>query len=244
MRALIDADIVAFRSAAAAEKEDEGIARYYADQLIDQLLNETQSNSFNLYLTGDTNFRYQIYPEYKAQRIDMYRPRHLKYVRDYLLSIGATLSEGCEADDLLGIEQCAGNGDTIIVSLDKDLLMIPGNHYSWEIKGVSVRKNKKTGEEIRTPWTKPAIFREVDELAARRWFYTQLLTGDTADNIRGASGVGKVGAGNILEGCETEEDHFEAVRGHFSCDEELTMNAQVLWIWRKENDIWRLPDTE
>lgn len=172
----------------------------------------------------------------------MYRPRHLKYVRDYLLSIGAVLSEGCEADDLLGIEQCASQ-DTVIVSLDKDLLMIPGKHYSWEISGVSVRKDKETGEEIRTPWVKPAIARDVSDHEGRHWFWTQVLIGDTADNIKGASGVGKVNAGKILAGCETEVDYFEACLPHFSCEEELIMNAQVLWIWRKPNDIWSPPDT-
>lgn len=240
MRALLDADIVAFRAAAAAEKEDEGIARYYADQLIDQLLLETKSDSYNLYLTGDNNFRYQIYPEYKAQRIDMYRPRHLKYVRDYLLSIRAELSDGCEADDLMGIEQCA-NKDTVIVTLDKDLQMIPGLHYSWEISGVSVRKDKATGEEIRTPWTKAAVWTDTNEDECRRFFWTQVLTGDVADNIKGATGVGKVGASKAFAGCESDADYFEAALPFFSCKEELEMNAACLWIWRKENDIWQIP---
>lgn len=161
----------------------------------------------------------------------MYRPRHLKYVRDYLLSIGAILSDGCEADDLLGIEQCASQ-DTVIVSLDKDLLMIPGKHYSWEIRGAT-----KSG-----PWVKPAIARDVSESEGRHWFWTQVLIGDTADNIKGAAGVGKVNAGKILAGCETEADYFEACLPHFSCEEELIMNAQVLWIWRKPNDMWSPPN--
>lgn len=191
------------------------------------------ADSFTLYLTGQENFRYQLYPEYKANRLDQPRPRHLRYLRDYLLSLGAVLSDGCEADDLLGIAQTeAEEGSTIIVSLDKDLLMIPGEHYSWEIGGKS-----STGKA----WVKEAVRQKVDHVQALRWFYTQVLTGDTADNIKGAAGIGKVKAARILDGLTTNEEMLEAVRGYFSCDEELEMTGGCLWIWRKENDIWKLP---
>jgi DNA polymerase-1 len=243
---LVDGDIFAFRCAAAAENEDEGIAKYYVDKLLDDCLAACSADSFQLFLTGTTNFRYQVYPEYKANRLEQERPRHLAYLRNYLISIGAVVSDGCEADDLLGIAQTrdyredgtlgpareiTGEYDTVICSLDKDLLMIPGPHYSWEISGVSKG----------TRWTKPAKYQEVDHVSALRWFYTQMLTGDAADNIKGAVGVGKVGAAKILAGLETNEEMFEAIRPHFSCDEEILMTGQCLWIWRKENDIWELP---
>lgn len=227
---LVDGDIFAFRCAAAAENEDEGISKYYVDKLLDDCLAACSADSFQIYLTGSTNFRYQVYPEYKANRLEQERPRHLAYLRDYLVSIGAVISDGCEADDLLGIAQTE-SPDTVICSLDKDLLMIPGPHYAWEISGVSGG----------TRWVKPAKYQEVDHVSALRWFYTQMLTGDTADNIKGAAGIGKVKAARILDGLETEEEMFEAIRPHFSCDEEIAMTGACLWIWRKENDIWRLP---
>lgn len=234
MRALCDGDIFAFRCAAAAESEDEGIAKYYVDKLLDECLVAVGADSFQMYLSGATNFRYKVYPEYKANRLEQPRPRHLAYLRDYLVSsLSAVISDGCEADDLLGIEQCRSQ-NTVIVSLDKDLLMIPGKHYSWEISGAS-----KNGR-----WTKEAKFQTVSYTDSLRWFYTQVLTGDNADNIKGAPGVGKVGAAKILAGAETNEELLEAVRPHFSCDEELEMTGACLWIWRKENDIWKLPKSE
>ena len=77
--------------------------------------------------------------------------------------------------------------DTIIVSDDKDLQTIAGYHY-----------NK--GEVI-----------EVSEQQALKNFYTQVLTGDTADNYKGCRGVGPVKAERILAGCRTSLDMWQAV---------------------------------
>jgi 5'-3' exonuclease len=63
-----------------------------------------------------------------------------------------------------------------------------------------------------------------------------LLVGDPTDNIKGASGIGKVKASRILEGITDESALYDAVRGHYSSMEELEMNARCLWIHRKEDD--------
>lgn len=228
MKCLIDGDLVAFRCSAAAENDDEGIAKYYADRLIDDCITNTQSDSYELYLTGTTNFRNQIYPEYKANRLDVPRPRHLPYLRSYLVELGAVISDNCEADDLLGVAQCSQQG-TVIASLDKDLLTIPGMHYSWEITG--------TSKGVR--WVKEAVLQEVDHISALRWFYTQCLTGDVADNIKGVAGIGKVKARNILAGLDTEQEFFDAVREAYDHDDAFILNARCLHIWHKLNDDWR-----
>lgn len=233
MKLLVDADIVSYRSAAAAEKEEVGIAKYYADRLIDDIVAATKASSFEMFLTGETNFRYQIYFEYKANRLNVPRPRHLKEVQQYLVDrYKAKFSVGNEADDEMGIAQCSSElGTTCIVSIDKDLLMIPGKHFQWEIRGNSGGK----------PWVKEARHIEVTPLEGARWFYSQCLQGDPADNIKGCPGVGKVGAAAMLADCTTEEEMFNTVREAYDHDEAFLMNAQVLWIWRKENDLWEFP---
>ena len=228
-RALIDGDIVCFRAAAAAENEDEGIARYYADNLLDEIIAGTKADSYNFYLTGKGNFRYSVYPEYKAQRIDTPRPRHLAFLREYFTNQGAIVSEGCEADDLLGAEQCSSQDETVIVSLDKDLLTIPGYHYSWEIRGKSKGKS----------WVKEAKWTNQTTFEANYWFYTQCIIGDVADNIKGIPGVGKVGAAKILDGLVDEQEMFDAVRTAYDNDDEFLMNARCIYIWRKPNDDFR-----
>ncbi len=232
MRALLDGDLYSYRSAASAENDTVGIAISRCEEMIDKTLTETDCNEFSIYLSGDNNFRYTIYPEYKANRTQP-KPRHLLEVRQYLINkYKAEVSDGCEADDLLGIAQCASK-NTIICSLDKDLLMIPGDHYSFEISGTSSLGKK---------WTRPMEIAHVDEFEGMKRFYTQLLTGDTTDNIKGVPGIGKVKAEAILRDCWTEKEMFEAEESQYSSEEEMLMNGRCLWIFRKEKDVWQLPN--
>ena len=226
-------DIYAFRSAAASENEELGIAVYRLEEMLDNTLAETGADEFSIFLSGENNFRYEIYCEYKANRTQP-KPRHLKDLKNYLIEkYQAVVSDGCEADDLLGIEQCkAESNSTIICSLDKDLRMIPGNHYSFAIRGT----NKGTS------WERPAEKVFVEPLEGLRHFYTQVLTGDSVDNVKGAPGIGKVKAKRILQDCINEQEMFEAVRDCFYCDEELLITGQCLWIWRKDKDIWKFPN--
>lgn len=238
MRALLDGDIYAFRSAAASENDDLGIAIWRMEEMIDNTLAETSADEFSIYLSGANNFRYQVYPEYKANRPPE-RPRFLSDLKQHLTDkYGAITSDGCEADDLLGIEQCSSE-NTIICSIDKDLRMIPGHHYSFEIGG-KITKGPRTGET----WVKPMELTFVEPLAGLRQFYYQMLVGDTADNIKGAIGVGKVNATRILADCTNEQEFYEAIEPHFSCEEEILMTGQCLWIWRKPNDRWEIPKFE
>lgn len=233
MKALLDGDLYAFRSAASAENDNAGIACHRVEEMIDKTLNETGADEFSIFLSGDNNFRYQLYPEYKANRKQP-KPQFLLDVKNYLIEkYQAEVSDGCEADDLLGIAQCAAPPlSTIICSLDKDLRMIPGLHYSFEIRGTSV-----LGKE----WTRPMEIIEVSPEDALQTFYTQLLVGDATDNIKGAAGIGPKKAQAILQDCITEQDMFNAVEAHYSSLEELEMTGQCLWIFRKPNDRWKLP---
>jgi DNA polymerase-1 len=237
VRALLDGDLYAFRSAASAENDNLGIAIFRVEEMIDKTLHETDADEFSIFFSGSNNFRYEIYPEYKSNRTQP-KPRFLKEVKDYLIEkYRAEVSDGCEADDLLGIAQCKALEGyscvdapvTIICSLDKDLRMVPGMHYSFEISGTS-----KLGKQ----WTRPMEVVEVQPFEGLKRFYTQILTGDSTDGIKGAAGIGKVGAEKILRDCTTEQEMFDAVSDHFSSDEELLMTARCLWIWRKPADDW------
>lgn len=221
MRALIDSDTIAYASAATAEGQGEQIACWNANAMVEDTLRKLNTRDFQLYLTGEGNFRYQIYPEYKANRIKMQRPAYLQAVKSHLVAEwGAVVAQGCEADDLLGIEQCQAEDETIIVSIDKDLDQIPGWHYN----------PKKEIEYIISP------------LDGLRFFYYQLLVGDTADNIKGALGIGPKKATKILEGLSDEYSMYLAVRDQYRSDEELIMNARCLYIWHKEDDEWTPPN--
>ena len=223
MQALIDHDLVVFRCAASAEHDSLNIAIHRAEALLDELLTKTGADSYRAFLSGKSNFRKTIYPEYKANRTAP-KPVHLEALREYALDKqNAELApDTLEADDALGINQ---TDDTIIVSLDKDLLMVPGKHFSWEIKGKG--------------WTKPDKFTEQTKLGGLRLFFEQCLKGDTADNIKGIEKIGNKRAAALLADCVTEQQMFDAVRNAYGNDEEFIMNASVLWIMQNEEDVWK-----
>jgi 5'-3' exonuclease len=214
MIALLDGDIFAFRVACTTENDPEGIATYRVNEMIEQCLAETEAKEYRIYLTGKNNFRRDIYPEYKQNRADKPKPKHLQFLRDYLVAQwNAEIADGMEADDYLAIHQ---NESTIICSIDKDLLQVKGKHYNF------VKKE----------------FSEVEELDGIRRFYIQLLTGDTSDNIKGIEGIGPVKANKALMFCETEKEMFDKVREMYNNDDWLLMNGRCLHILRSKDDDW------
>ena len=222
MLALIDMDLVAFRCAASAENETLDIAIHRMQELLDQLLEKTQATEYKAFLSGKGNFRKTIYPEYKAQRSSV-KPIHLQDLREFACSnLGAEVTENdLEADDYLGIYQTE---ESVIVSLDKDLLQIPGKHYRW---GISTSK-----------WVKEEEYITQTELEGSRLLYEQCLKGDTSDNVKGVKGIGEKGAKKLLAECKTEQEMKDVCLQQYSTEEEFLMNAQCLYILRSFEDSY------
>lgn len=214
MEALLDGDIYAFRVACTTENDNEAIAVYRVNEMIENTLAEVEASEYKLFLTSPDNFRKHVYPEYKANRTAT-KPKHLQFLKDYLVeSWQGQVAERMEADDYLGINQ---HESSIICSIDKDLLQVPGKHFNF------VKKE----------------FYEVDEETGFRNFYTQLLTGDTSDNIKGIAGIGPVKAKKALTGYFTEQGMFSVVREMYQNDEWMIMNGQCLWILRSLDDSFK-----
>lgn len=223
------------------------------NKLLCSILQRFLTSEYQIYLTGEDNFREKIYPEYKANRKDAPKPTHLLAIREYLVEHwGAIVVDGQEADDALATEQSAAyqahhklssSSETVICSQDKDLLMIPGWHYNWgsEARGIAPKLQWVTEEQ------------------GIRSFYKQLLTGDSVDNIPGIKGVGPVKAERALEGCETPKEMWDAALGAWvlclwrPCHpdenedqyefitQEVTRNARLLWMRTKEGEVWEPP---
>jgi len=232
MLALIDGDILVYRIGFTTEDVDEGIMKARVRETFNLILEAVQATEFKIYLTeeGDPKaFRRRIYPEYKANRIQP-KPKHYRAIRQHLQEVyDAEVCHEIEADDALGITQSEYNDrshhnnpdpdyeTSVICSIDKDLKQIPGKHYNFV----------KQADAF------------VTEIEGLRYFYTQLLTGDSSDNIKGLYKVGPVKAATILEGAETEQEMFDKVREAYNNDDELLMNGRVLWIWKQPNDDWQ-----
>lgn len=215
-----------------------------AAEMLERILSDVNATEYEVWLSGPNNFRYAVYPEYKAKRIDAKRPKWEKEVKQFLVDHWqANYSQGCEADDMIGVRLTEEIG-TIACHLDKDIDMIPGRHYNWELK--------RLGKVIR--YAKEYVVTPVEAI---RFFYKQMLTGDSVDNIKGIPGIGPKKAEGIL--LQAEEDYqddlvttfgnlkleqyyFNAVRLEYGSDAEMEMNGKCLWIWRRMNDIWSMPN--
>ena len=121
------------------------------------------------------------------------------------------------------------NPSCIICSIDKDLRMNPGWHYTWA---------KGTSEEWE-PWFQ-------DEVGGLRFFYKQMLTGDkSVDNILGLHGVGKKSSLlNYIDTCDEEwmmaahvYEHYFKRFGHYAASF-MRENASLLWMKRSKDDVF------
>ena len=232
--ALIDGDIVAYRCAASCQKkgvtvEPVEVAILRAEELMQRILYETASEFYYPYLTGSNNFRLKYNPEYKANRKDFKKPEWLEQVREHLVvHWNAQVSDGCEADDLMAIQQTKQSDETIICTIDKDLLQVPGRHYNF------VKSEFKT----------------ISPFEGRFNFYWQFIMGDTSDNIFGFDGKARQTIPRFLEStlsemqdlANNEQTIFEYVRELYNDDERLLMNGICLWMQREPEQIWRFPE--
>jgi 5'-3' exonuclease len=184
-----------------------------------------------MYLSGPTNFRTGIatIKPYKGNRDPDHRPKHGPAIKEYMEhKYNTVYSEDEEADDLVGYSHYGmwlrDERSTVIATVDKDMDMIPGMHYNF-VKDESYY---------------------VDEYEADRWFYLQLLMGDSTDNIPGIPGVGPKKAATMLEGLAGEEEYFvQALDAYENAYEDglaaLIENARLLWIRRQPNEWWSPP---
>lgn len=221
--ALLDGDILVYRCGWASDKDPLGIAMARLHTMVGKIVEDTQSDAdFKVYLTptDHSNFRFEIFPEYKANRPDK-KPTWYDELREILMSdYGAELAFGMEADDLLGMNQ---NDDTVICSIDKDLDQIPGQHYDF-VKEVAYTVTKEN---------------------AMRFFYFQLLTGDRTDNISGIPKVGPAKATKLLEGLTKESEYqracLKAYEAYYKAEafDRMLMFGRVLHIKRAgQVNLW------
>ena len=130
-----------------------------------------------IFIGGKGNFRYKIFPEYKANRKDTIKSPLLPFIREYMIEeLKAIESHGGEADDYIidGISECFGN--CVVSSIDKDVLYHSPNIPLYDYRGY----NDVLGE-----------FKSISTKQSRLARATQLVTGDSTDGVPGSKGVGK-----------------------------------------------------
>lgn len=240
----IDADMLCFVSCSSVEREinwGDGLWTLHADAkeaetqiddrvegivttVLDKLNYEGEYRIIMCISDPKVNFRKKILSTYKANRIGKRKPvcysEVLEWIkRNYVTKMIPTL----EADDVIGIAATHFKGQEVHCSGDKDFRSIPGIFYNF-IKGELYH---------------------ISEREADKWFYTQTLIGDKADNYDGCPGIGEKTAEKIFkkEGVSwgtvkktflrkglTEEDALQQARvARILRDTEWKDGKPILW---------------
>lgn len=151
------------------------------DQFIGNVNLAINADQFLIVLTVGKCFRYQVYPEYKANRKYGNKPKWFDEIKEYLIThYKATYNTKYEADDLVCIykNKLSKEGyDCYLVSPDKDILNLEGKHYN-------PRENQWVNSK-----------KELSE----RWKWYQMIIGDSIDGLPGIKGIGEKGANKLLD---------------------------------------------
>lgn len=214
---LLDGDALAY-SCAGSDDCSAGQARVNLTTKIAEAKAAAGAESCKILLTSpasDKGFRYQIatVKPYQGQRTGGRRPKNWGVLRQLLESqstgIATYITDDAEADDLFGMfGRHLGWQNVVHFTQDKDMRMLPGWHLTWL--------------EMRLHWVGEG-FEYVfdDKVYGTKWFWLQMLHGDTADNVPGLPKCrnlkgnfvpcGEKAAARVLEGCHTNEEARDRV---------------------------------
>ena len=215
------------------------------------------------FFTGHNNFRKTVAKTkaYKGNR-DSEKPYHYQNLTNLIEArYPFQRKDDVEADDLMAIYQTqmlysesVGGifSPTCIVTVDKDLRQVNGWHYSPEGHNFpSFGPTYVTDDNSYIEYKdseKPA-----KGLLGTGWkfFYAQLITGDTVDNIPGLPRQGPAKALSLLTPCTTPREAYEVVRDAYRdicimADDYLLEQAYLLWMVRGYNEdgtpaMWEAP---
>lgn len=174
-------------------------------------------------------FRHERYADYKGTRTGM--PEDLlvqmPLIKEALsyMNIETFGLEGYEADDIIGTmsaHQTALGGESIILSGDRDLFQLVGEHVT-----VCFPQSKGQEMEIVTPEYLAEHYALTPELVIEM----KGLMGDKSDNIPGINGVGEKTAKKLLADYGTVENlyaHLEDLKGKKLYDKLLAGKEDAL----------------
>ena len=226
--AIIDGDVLVYMAMWKADNLED--AKSTLNELVTDMLNSLFTKDYVMAIGGPDNFRLDLYSEYKGNRKKAKdtRPDWFDDLKSYAGTLeGAIVTDNCEADDMVRIWaiECDEAGiNRVVCTVDKDLDCIPGTHY-----------NPRTKE----------IYQICEEYA-ERFYWQQVLTGDSTDNIPGLYKVGPVKAKKMIADAFTHSELRDAVcrAYHDAYGDEgyeyMIANGRLIHIWRKLNDNFKI----
>lgn len=156
--------------------------------------------SWELYITTCTqSFRKNLRKEYKAKRK---RNDYVWMLREHYKYNNAFYCNTHEADDLINRRaKELGKDKYIVISIDKDLRQISGWYWSYLKEAQKDWSGdfilNEYGDKINEYKYKEVSY--ITEQEANRYFWKQMLMGDSGDGIKGLKRVGEKTAEKILK---------------------------------------------
>lgn len=141
------------------------------------------------------NFRKKIDTKYKLNRKNKQLPKQLPNLQQYLNKHWSCKNAcGMETDDLVSIywhklKKEYGRDNIMIVSLDKDYKQLPALIYNYHYKHREIY--------------------DISPQEALKNFYTQMIVGDSADNVNFCKGYGIKYAEKIFTDCNTKYQYIK-----------------------------------
>lgn len=171
----------------------------------------------------DSNFRTKLYPEYKSARLTKPKDEALiegmRKLPELFASLGVPTmrAEGFEADDIIATLAAQHDDEVIIVTSDKDLMML----VDERVKLYDPRPNK-AGE---------CVFYDVAAVTAKmgvpphRIRELLALMGDAADSVPHPPGWGRV---NSINAINQTKSKLELIRKAKACElKDITIKNQT-----------------
>jgi DNA polymerase-1 len=206
--ALIDGDIIAYETAAAAQPKwdwgdvetvvipDMAEAIPVLEARITEIRDAISADKLVVTLSDPVkNFRVNVLPTYKGNRVDRVRPELLMPLKRHLIEKHAAwIRPTLEGDDIIGImatSQKVMPGRKVIVSKDKDMKTIPGEYLNM----------RDVGKQFPTPLV-------VTPADAAYFHLYQTIVGDKTDHYAGCYGAGPKKATKCLDQFRNG-DHFD-----------------------------------
>ena len=226
---IVDGDPLCFRAAYNKRSAEEAYDSF--EEKLEDLQHSVFCDDTQIAVFGANNFRIDFYNDYKntpsRKKSKANNPYYFE-LREMLLEEGRVVpATGMEADDLVRIwaeEARAEEKQFVVASVDKDLQCIAGHHYLIH------------RDEL--------IY--VDEDQADKHYWTQILTGDAVDNIRGLKGIGPKKAEKILEGKTSSKARKQAVIDTYyefygnDWRTEMMHTGTLIHIMRTHDDMFRI----
>jgi len=180
----------------------------FMNALMDVIKREKPDHLAVAFDKGGSDYRYEMYQEYKAHRDET--PEAIKiavpYIQELLKAMHIPIIEvaGFEADDLIGTlakQAEAANFKVFMVTPDKDFAQLVSEN-------IFMYKPARMGNDIEI-WGIPEVLKRFEIERPEQVIDFLGMMGDSADNIPGFPGVGEVTAKKLLKEFGSMENLLE-----------------------------------